>query len=92
MELGELDETLFEEQEWSAIRFLIADPEGYYISKVLAPAKMQKLERKLANLTAQNMRLKKEVNELRNSTAFRIGRILTFIPGKIKRLFKRRRG
>jgi cell division protein FtsB len=53
---------------------------------------MQKLERKLANLTAQNMRLKKEVNELRNSTAFRIGRILTFIPGKIKRLFKRRRG
>jgi predicted RNase H-like nuclease (RuvC/YqgF family) len=71
---------------------LIADPEGYYISKVLAPKKIQKLERKIENLTAQNTKLKMEVNELRNSTAFRIGRILTFIPGKIKRLFKRRRG
>jgi glycosyltransferase involved in cell wall biosynthesis len=92
MELGELDETLFAEREWSAVLFLIADPEGYYISKVLAPKKIQKLERKIENLTAQNTKLKMEVNELRNSTAFRIGRILTFIPGKIKRLFKRRRG
>lgn len=106
MELGELDETLFTALEWSTIHFLIADPQGYYISNVLTPEKEQKLERKIAILKERNKKLKKEVatlreknkklkkeaSELRNSTSFRIGRIFTFIPGKIKRLFKRKRG
>jgi regulator of replication initiation timing len=155
MEMNELDDTIFTANEWTAIQFLIKDPEGYYLSKVVASAneiklqkeittlnenikklnkfkkqskilteevtalkdenavltkekaalkkenaalkkKLKELEKKnttsnneVKKLKAENDKQKKEISALRKSASFRIGKFFTFIPGKIKRLFKK---
>jgi uncharacterized coiled-coil DUF342 family protein len=114
LELDEIEEALFTKNEWAAIKFLVTDPDGYYVSKVLTTANERKLEKQINTLNArikklnkykkeaaalqtevdklktQNNKQKKEIAALRNSVSFRIGKIFTFIPGKIKRLIKKK--
>lgn len=47
----------------------------------------RKLLKKLKQQEEENRRLSNQIDAIRNSTAYRLGRILTYIPRKIKNLF-----
>lgn len=74
-QLGELSEAAFQRHEWDQIRFLINSPEDFYYKYYLKSAKTRKLE--------------KRVKELENSTTFKVGKIVMFIPVSIKKAVKK---
>ncbi|MCR5837507.1 MAG: glycosyltransferase [Lachnospiraceae bacterium] len=94
---GELDQSLFTEREWDKITLLISSPKGFYNTYVVAGASNEKLKAQLKEtkkeLKATKKELaktKKQLKKVKNSVTYKIGRIFTFIPSKIKRLFKRK--
>jgi len=75
MEQGEIDLGLFSAYEQGRIMLLIKEPETFYQSYSLGNAKERKLE--------------KENKELKGSTTYKMGKIVMFIPIKIKKALKR---
>ncbi len=80
-ELGELDWSVFKEKERDRLRMLISHPEDYYLKYCLydAPAK-------------QLMKSQKRVKELEESTTYKVGKIVMFIPISIKKGLKKMTG
>ena len=72
---GELDQSVFTTREWENLMFMIKDPEGYY--------------RKFCLQSINEIALEKKVAELENSTSLKVGRIIMYIPIKIKKLLKK---
>ncbi|MCR5837508.1 MAG: glycosyltransferase [Lachnospiraceae bacterium] len=58
-------------------------------AKIKLTTKNEKLTVKNEKLKAKNSKLKRKIEELENSTSFKIGKLITAIPGKVKRLFVR---
>lgn len=80
-ELGELDYSLFSLKSSEKLRLLIKQPSEYYSKYVVASKEMQKLVK-------ENLRLKKKLKDIENSTTFKAGKIIMFIPVKLKKLIK----
>ena len=70
---GEINKTFFTEREWQSISFLMNEPESYYTVNILRSRKEKTLE--------------SELNSIKKSTTYKIGRLVMYIPCKIKDLF-----
>lgn len=81
-ELGELDFSLFSPLEREKLALLIKQPSEYYSKYVMASKEMQKL-------TKENIKLKKKLKDIETSTTFKVGKVIMFIPIKIKKLIKK---
>ena len=76
-ESGELIEDVFTKNQWDTIQFIIRDPEGYHYSNML-PSDMKAMTKELKNI--------------KTSTSYKLGFMLTAIPRKIKKWLKKRKG
>lgn len=83
----ELDQSVFTPLAWSKILLITRDPKAFYQTYVLENARIRQLKRKLRKERKKNAKIMKELRKIRRSKSYRIGRILTFIPRKIKGLF-----
>ena len=72
---GELEEKVFMPIEWENLMFMIKDPDGYYMKYYLQSKKERVLE--------------KRIKELENSTTWHVGKIVMYIPIKIKKMIKK---
>ena len=70
---GEINKTFFTEREWQSISFLMNEPESYYTVNILRSRKEKTLE--------------SELNSIKKSTTYKVGRLVMYIPCKIKDLF-----
>lgn len=89
--LGELDKALFSKASWRNIQSIIESPEEYYLTRIYPQAMNQKVFERMEELALRNEELKTEIADIRRSKTFRIGKIFTSVPGKVKKLMGRRR-
>ena len=72
----EIEATCYTPYEWEKLQFLLNDPEGFYYKYGLC----------------SDMRLKSELEWIKNSTTFKVGKFVMYIPCAIKRhLIKRKK-
>lgn len=81
-EKGELDQKVFAVTEWEKLMFMISDPNGFYIKYYLQSKQERILQRKLK-------KAQKEVAKVKESTTFKVGKVIMYIPIKIKRGIKK---
>ena len=82
VELDEVDVNLFTPRTQERFGLLIKDPEGYYQKYALFEGKS----------TADQVRkLERELNEVRKSTTFKIGKAVMFLPRSIKKRIVKRK-
>lgn len=86
--LGELKKEVFSETAWNNITSMMEDPERYYITKVRPVSMNQKVFECMEELTTENQKLRAEIARIRGSLTFRLGRLLTWFPGKIKKMLR----
>lgn len=79
----ELDFSIMTVVEQEKLAFLIKDPEGYYVKYVL-----EEHDRKMDRLEKKNAKLEKEVEGLRNSTTMKVGKMIMYLPIKLKKVLK----
>lgn len=79
----ELDFSIMTVVEQEKLAFLIKDPEGYYVKYVL-----EEHDRKMDRLEKKNAKLEKEVEVLRNSTTMKVGKMIMYLPIKLKKILK----
>ena len=89
--LGELDKALFSKASWRNIQSIIESPEEYYLTRIYPQAMNQKVFERMEELALRNEELKTEIADIRRSKTFRIGKLFTSVPGKVKKLMGRRR-
>ena len=65
--------TYFKDTEWQDLNFLINDPESYYYLNVLRSKKEKTLEA--------------ELSSIKQSTTFKVGKMIMYVPCKIKDKF-----
>ncbi|MCU6762675.1 Chondroitin polymerase [uncultured Roseburia sp.] len=82
LEKNELEEEVFTPTAWSNIQFLVKDPEGFYTRKVVMGLAD-------GNSNFNYQKTLNELNRLKNSNSYKIGRALTCIPRKIKASLKK---
>ena len=70
--IGELDRSIFPDTDREKLDLLLAEPEAFYISYCI-------------NTDAK---MRKRISELENSTTWKVGRLVTCIPRKMKRKMK----
>jgi hypothetical protein len=76
-ELGELDMSLFTPLTQDKLALLIKHPEDYYLKYVLKVKSQKK------------SKADKELNKIKNSTTYKVGYVLLYIPTHIKYFFKK---
>lgn len=91
MALGELDKKVFTEASWRNLKSIAEDPEQYYLTRIYPQTMNRKVFEEMEALAEKNLKLKEEIAKIRGSATFRIGKAVTFIPGKVKKLIGRRR-
>ncbi len=79
MAAGELDQALFTEIEWNNLNMIIADPVEYY---------EEYKRRKKKSFKELYKETQRELNDVRTSNSYRIGRVVTWLPRMAKRLVK----
>ena len=84
-ELDELDFSLFSPAERVKLTILIKQPYDYYLKYVIGNGNSKEVQK----LTAENKKLKKKLKDIETSTTFKVGKIVMFIPIKIKKLIKK---
>ena len=80
VDLGEVDINVFTPRTQERFWLLIKDPEGYYQKYALFEGTSE---------AAKVKRLEKELNDVRKSATFRVGKALMYIPRSIKRGLKK---
>ena len=99
-EAGEIDPKLFKKHQWIRLMNIINNPVGYYKKhfsynaqtttsinnemNVLADDDIAVLRQKLARANNQIAFLKREIDNIHHSWTYRIGRIITWLPRKIR--------
>ena len=73
-ELGELKKDVFTEEQWKKLQFLMRDPEGFSY--------------KVISSGTTTFETTYEVDRIKNSTSYKLGRLLTKGPRKIKQKLK----
>lgn len=87
---GEIDKSVFTDIAWGKIQLITSDPEAFYLTKVLPSVRERKLKAQIRKLERKNKKLVNDVKRITNSKSYRIGRILTYIPRKIKQILRRK--
>lgn len=77
-----LDEELFEPGRWRKISKIIESPENYHELAEQGKAQQPQASNRLVE---ENRKLKEEINGIRYSISYKIGRMITYIPRKIRR-------
>lgn len=72
--LGELDESIFKPEMWKNLRLVMEDPDGYYYYQKF---EVEKLEKKI-------QKLEKKVKDIKQERSYKVGRMVTWLPRKIK--------
>ena len=67
-QIGELKQSEFPPNKWSDLQFLMRDPDGYYYNI----------------LSRGGYKVQQQVEEIKNSTSYRLGFAITSIPRKLK--------
>lgn len=88
--LGEIKREVFSAPAWSHIQSMIKDPESYYVCRVCAKSVDERLFGRIDELEVKNQRLKDEIERIRASKSFRLGRLMLYLPGKFKKLIRRK--
>lgn len=84
--LGEVKKEVFSETAWGHIRSLTEDPGRYYLRRVYPKSVDEKLFECINELEAQNQKLKNEIARIRSSKSFRLGKMLLYLPIKLKKM------
>lgn len=84
LEKNELDPTVFSVAAWKKIQVVAAEPDTFYKVWVVASVTERKLNKKIMQLERKNQKLSNELAAIKGSKSYRIGRILLFIPRKLK--------
>lgn len=93
--LGEIDQSLFKQDEYETLQLIMAQPgqfcADYQAKRDAANDQTESAEATdatLQRLLAENKRLRNDVKNLRRSVSFRIGRAITFLPRKARNLVR----
>ena len=89
--LGDLVREPFSCNAWNNIRSITEDPKKYYLTRVYPAGMNQKVFEQMQALETENRKLKEEIASIRRSKTFRLGKILLFLPGRLKRMLRRRK-
>ena len=92
---GEIKEDDFTPKEWEKMLLLIHSPLGFYNTYVVAGAsnanlraKLKETKKELKATKKELKKTKKKLEKTRNSTTFKVGKIIMYIPYHIKKLIK----
>lgn len=88
LEKNELDPSVFSVAAWKKIQIVAAEPDTFYKVWVVAGVTERKLNKKIMQLERKNQKLSNELAMIKSSKSYRIGRILLFIPRKLKEWIK----
>lgn len=88
LEKNELDPSVFSVAAWKKIHVVAAEPDTFYKVWVVAGVTERKLNKKIMQLERKNQKLSNELAMIKSSKSYRIGRILLFIPRKLKEWIK----
>lgn len=88
LEKNELDPSVFSIAAWKKIQVVAAEPDTFYKVWVVASVTERKLNKKIMQLERKNQKLSNELAMIKSSKSYRIGRILLFIPRKLKEWIK----
>lgn len=88
LEKKELDPSVFSVAAWKKIQVVAAEPDTFYKVWVVADVTERKLNKKIMQLERKNQKLSNELAMIKSSKSYRIGRILLFIPRKLKEWIK----
>jgi glycosyltransferase involved in cell wall biosynthesis len=88
MARGELKKEVFSETAWNNIRSLAEDPQDYYLTRVHPQTMNQQVFERMTELETENRKLREQLAGLRSSETFRVGRLILFLPRRIKNLLK----
>lgn len=91
MALGELNREVFSDTAWSHIESMTEDPEQYYICRVYAKSVDERLFERINELELKNRKLKREIAKVRSSKSFRLGRLLLYLPGKLRKMIGKKK-
>ncbi|WP_243107782.1 hypothetical protein [Clostridium sp. OF09-36] len=80
---GELSSGFFSADEWNSLQFIKNDPENYFLFNVLQGDSEKRLQMDLD-------RANDRICELEHSTTFKVGKVIMFLPCKIKDFFIKR--
>lgn len=80
-DLKELKKEVFKETEWKNIQFILADPEGFYHTVIIGKNNAGLPRNKVT-------KLEKELKEIKTSKSFVIGRTMTAVPRKVRKIIK----
>lgn len=86
MALGELKKEVFSNTAWNNIQSITENPEQYYLTRVYPKSMSQKVFERIDRLETENQKLKGEIARIRKSKSFRLGRLILFLPGKLKKI------
>lgn len=88
---GNLDQSLFRDFQWKKLTMILDDTDEFFRTS----CEEERKKSHAGNLLKENKRLKKEnkdlkarLEELEASTSYKLGRKITYVPGKIKRKLK----
>ncbi len=88
---GNLDQSLFRDFQWKKLTMILDDTDEFFRKS----CEEERKKSHAGNLLKENKRLKKEnkdlkarLEELEASTSYKLGRKITYVPGKIKRKLK----
>ena len=81
MAARELKEEIFTENEWQLIQILVRNAEAYVYAEQNHRLRIEK--------NREISRLKKELREVKNSTTFKVGRAIMYLPCALKELLKK---
>lgn len=91
-EQGRLERSLFQDFQWKKLTKILEDTDKFFEESC---REERKKKGNADDIIKENKRLKKENRELRSrleevetSTSYRVGRKITYLPGKIKRKLK----
>lgn len=82
-DLGEMDEELFTAAERDNLHLLISQPSVYYKVKALP------MNNGSTNINNNFKKVKAELDKIKRSKSYKIGRMIMYIPIRVKRLAKR---
>ncbi len=86
---NEIDLSMFYDTRKRDVEDIVNHPRDFYLRYDDEYKRMKILEKEYQKLRKENDRIKRDINCLRNSFSYRIGRVVTFIPRKIKHYIKK---
>lgn len=87
--LGELDKTFFTAGEWKQLQYIKNDPEGYYwnlgnSTGLVSKEELNRLKEDLERTKRKLETTEKELHRILNTTTYKVGRFIMYIPCTVK--------